>query len=136
MGKKKSKPRRDEYEEDDDNDTMAIVPVRAPDTSLEQLYLEDDVASEPVIVALVPPDLSRCQCEWRDTEVETFGPKPIVRCDQEPSVIAFQRRSRDEDQPTGSISLCANHKTMIEHMYPGQCYFRQITSEKKIGDVA
>jgi hypothetical protein len=115
--------------------TQAIERLPAPDTSL--LYLEEDAEQdEPVVVALTPPDFKRCQCEWPDQTAATFGPKPIIRCDQAPTVIAFQKRPRLEGSPTGMIALCDEHRVMIEHMYPGQCYFRTLTLDKKIGDIA
>lgn len=121
----------DEYEEDGEEVEELALATRN-DISL----LNGNQQGPPVIVTLVPPDMERCQCEWHDTTVNTFGPKPIVRCDQESTVIAFQKRDQTEHQPTGAISLCDEHRIMIEHMYPGQCYFRRITSEKKIGDIA
>ena len=136
--KRKKKDDEPEYEpepqelvriedEEDDNDDRELDPV---------LYLDDQVQGPPVIVALVPPDMDRCQCEWRDQTIETFGPKPTVRCEQEPTVVAFQKRDPDDEAATGTISLCDDHKVMVDHMYPGQCYFRRITTEKKIGDFA
>lgn len=134
-GRKKS---RQEIEEDDIAAVVtqtALQRERAKSTDLV-LYLDDSAEGGPVIMALVVPDLERCQCEWPDQTIITFGPKPIVRCDTKPTVVAFQKRDPEADDTTGAISLCDEHKVMIEHMYPGQCYFRRITSEKKIGDFA
>jgi hypothetical protein len=89
-----------------------------------------------VILALVPPDLARCQCEWPDLTHPTFGPKPITRCEQAPTVVAFQKRVPGDPEPTGAMSLCAEHRLMIDHMFPGQCYYRQVTSEKKLSGYA
>lgn len=118
-----------EHEEHEQALTRAVA--TNPDLYLDELTSQD----QSVVIALVPPDLSRCQCEWPDTEVHTFGPKPIVRCAEEPTVVAFQRRMVDDDTPTGAMSLCADHRILIEHMYPGQCYFRALSAEKKIGGV-
>jgi hypothetical protein len=120
---------------------MAIVnePIQSLAEALEQdaadvLYLAIDGAVS-VILTLVPPDLTRCQCEWRETTAETFGPKPLVRCGLPPTVVAFQKRAHS-DEPTGAMSLCDDHRVMIEHMYPNQCYFRIITPDKRIGGLA
>ena len=97
-------------------------------------YLGDDeVAREPVILALVPPDLARCQCEWPDQTLPTFGPKPITRCEHAPSVVAFQKRVPGDLNPSGAMSLCDEHKLMLDHMFPQQLFYRRVTSEKKMG---
>jgi hypothetical protein len=96
---------------------------------------DDDVEKTPVILALVPPDLLRCQCEWPDTTMETFGPKPIIRCDHPPSVVAFQKRHRADHEPTGMMALCNDHRVLVEHMYPNACYYREITHNGQIGEV-
>jgi len=135
VGKKKKDP---EYEEDEPEieDAQGLIPIE-DERELVRYLDEQVVSSEPAVILTAPPDLTRCQCEWRDTSGEvTFGPKPLVRCDQEPTVIAFQKRNPDEDNPTGAISLCDEHRALVDHMYPHQCYFRQITSDKKIGDFA
>lgn len=132
-GKKKQRDVVDDMDEVAESATSALARRERQDTVL---YLDDAAPGEPVILALVVPDLSRCQCEWPDQTVNTFGPKPIVRCAEEPTVVAFQKRDPDDDATTGAISLCDEHKVMIQHMYPGQCYFRKITPEKKIGDFA
>ena len=133
MGKKKKEP---EYEEDEPETEQGLIPID-DDRDLVRYLDADTTAGEPAITLLVPPDLTRCQCEWRDTSGDlSFGPKPLVRCDEEPTVIAYQKRNPDEDSPTGAISLCDQHKAMVDHMYPNQCYFRRITSDKKIGDFA
>ena len=122
----------DEFEDEEQTEELALA------TSLKNdvMYLNGNQQGPPVIIALVPPDMEKCQCEWPDNSVVSFGPKPTVRCDQESTVVAFQKRDPNEDAPTGAISLCDELRIMIEHMYPGQCYFRRITPEKKIGDIA
>ena len=132
MAKRKSSKKQKDDEEDDFtlSDTTALA---VQSGSGMELYLADS-SGEPVILALVPPDMERCQCEWPDTTTSTFGPKPMVRCGDEPTVVAFQKRVVNDATPTGAMSLCDDHKVMIEHMYPNQCYFRRINSEKKIGD--
>ena len=142
MSKRKRKPRHEEDHLEHihlvapDNDNDFTVPTRREVAKTDlPLYLPEELqGTNPVIVAVVPPDLTQCQCEWRDTTFDTFGPKPILRCREEPSVVAFQKRDPHDDMITGSISLCDDHKVMLEHMYPGQLYFRRISSEKKIGD--
>lgn len=146
MSKRRRKPKeRDEEDHLDlahmglakpDNDNDFTVPTRRDLVKTQlPLYLPEELqGTNPVIVAVVPPDLMQCQCEWRDTTFDTFGPKPILRCREEPSVVAFQKRDPHDDTITGAISLCDDHMVMLEHMYPGQLYFRRISSEKKIGD--
>lgn len=126
--------KRRKHKERARDEALALV---AAETATAELipYLDDDADESPVILALVPPDLSRCQCEWFDQSKPTFGPKPLVRCEQPPSVVAFQKRAQDGGEPTGAMSLCEEHRVMIEHMFPGQCYFRKVTSEHKIGTV-
>lgn len=138
MAGKKKLPHTDEPEEslhdvlvrmdDDDDDSLRELDPRR--------YLDEDTQGDPVFTVLAPPDLSRCQCEWRDTTLDTFGPKPVVRCEEEPTVVAFQKRDPDSVRPTGVLSLCDVHHVLVEHLYPGQCYYRRITSDKKIGDFA
>jgi hypothetical protein len=129
----------EKYPADDDEATrgdIEALSVALPVEGINDivLYLDDDHSDNiPVIYAVVPPDLARCQCEWRDQSQETFGPKPGMRCDQRPTVVAFQKRVRGIDEPTGAIALCDDHKVLLQHMYPQMCYFRKITSGK-IGD--
>ena len=134
MAKRRSKKRK--HDEDDEvNDLIVVEPEElVPVAEVPDTYLTEELAAQkPALRTIVQPDLQRCQCEWRDLDVETFGPKPFTRCEQEPSWIAFQKRTNDEE-PTGMCSLCDDHKVIIEHLYPGQCYFRLITDERKIGD--
>lgn len=129
MAKRKKKD-EDEQEFDMPEERTELA-LRDP-TGL--MFLEDD--EEPaVVLALVPPDLERCQCEWPDQEIVTFGPRPRVRCDQPATCVAFQKRAQDDDTPTGAMSLCDDHRLLIEHAHPGQCYYRVITHDKKIGGV-
>ena len=118
----------------------ALPPL--PSTELARIADDDDYryldnGDDPpaVVLTLTPPDFTRCQCEWPDATAPTFGPKPMIRCDQTPTTIAFQKRLRDNPDPTGMVALCDEHRVMVEHMWPGQCYFRQITLEKKMGDL-
>lgn len=136
MKEKRRRKRRPDEEPEDE----FVVPLESSELARthadEQrliLYLSEDETGDAPILALVPPDLHQCQCEWPDISIQTFGPKPIVRCDQEPTVVAFQKRSKSDEHPTGAISLCHEHHIMVEHMYPHQCYFRHISPEKKIG---
>lgn len=138
-GKKRKTEPEDDFGDEFKNDSTELVERSDDDQDLDKpspqnLYLE---RSEPVlvVVALVLPDLTQCQCEYPDTAVDTFGPRQRLRCDQEPTVVAFQKRLSDGDQPTGAISLCDDHRVVIEHMYPGQCYFRRITTDRKIGEL-
>lgn len=123
-----------------DAETQALVSRNPePETETDDLvrYLGEDAPLHgAVILALVPPDMGRCQCEWPDLTQETFGPKPIVRCEQPPTVVAFQKRVAGDSTPTGAMTLCEDHRVLIEHMYPDQCYFRRITTERKIGSFA
>jgi hypothetical protein len=123
-------------ENDDLIDTLTTLAPRTRRTETNIiLYMDrslDD--TEPVIHVLAPPDMSQCQCEWPNTTLATFGPKPIARCMEEPTMIAFQKRPEGSNEPTGAMSLCDDHKVMLEHMYPGHLYFRRITTDKKIGD--
>lgn len=130
MAKRGPKPRK--HTKKSETETTALEVLNNP-AELIPYLAEDLVDSTPVILALVPPDLTRCQCEWADQSMPTFGPKPLVRCEAVPEVVAFQKRHRGEAEPTGAMSLCEEHRTMIEHMFPGQCYFRKVTTEKKIG---
>lgn len=135
MGKRKRK-----HDEDNEAATFrpeeetTLVPRTEP---ASELYFsdDDDTEGDPVIYALVPPDLTQCQCEWPDPAQETFGPRPRQRCEQAPTVVAFQRRRTDDSSPTGAMSLCDDHRVMLEHMFPRQLYYRTITSDKKIGSV-
>ena len=143
MAKRKGKKKADEYEDEpesfEEEESQALVPAESEALAErdDTLYLDSSVTGNQAIVLLAPPDLSRCQCEWRDVSHDlSFGPKPLIRCDDEPTVIAFQKRDPDDEQPTGAVSLCDAHKAMVEHMHPDQCYFRRITSDKKIGDFA
>lgn len=115
-------------EEDDEPKSLAVAERR----DLSRHLPESEVIE--VILTLTPPDLRLCQCEWED-DVVTLGPRPRVRCDQEPAYVAFQKREADSDGPTGAMSVCENHKTLLEHMWPHQCFFRRITPEGKIGVV-
>jgi hypothetical protein len=134
VSKKRSKKSRPVDEDMDIPEETSITP-RSPAWP-EPLYLDETASDhEPVIIALTPPDLLRCQCEWSDTHLQTFGPRPVVRCEEEPTTVAFQKRGTEDDGPTGAMALCDDHRLLIEHMYPGQCYFRAITAEKKIGGV-
>ena len=128
MTKRKPRP-------DDDINTDEPTALMIPEAD-DPLYLPEGVEEEPVIVTLAPPDLNCCQCEWRDTSIETFGPKPIVRCEEEPTVVAFQKRAREDGTPTGCISLCDVHRTLFEHTFPGLLYYRRVTAEKRIGGFA
>lgn len=99
------------------------------------LYLPDGDDAVVIERAVVPPDLTQCQCEWPDPAAHTFGPQPRVRCQTEPTVVAFQKRQIDNAAPTGAISLCDDHRVLLEHMHPGQVYYRLITPERTIGAI-
>jgi hypothetical protein len=101
-------------------------------------YLQDDVPETiPVILALVPPDLTRCQCEWADATMETMGPRPRVRCEQMPTVVGFQKRARGDYDPVGAMALCGDHRVLVDHMFPGQLFYREITTvgPRQIGNI-
>lgn len=55
--------------------------------------------------ALTPPDLTRCQAEKRAGSFMTLGPRPMERCESQPTVIATERR-KGSDGRKGSMSLC------------------------------
>lgn len=119
----------------DPEDEAVTELVETHDTEESVLYLKDDMAEVQVVHAIVAPDMHQCQCEYPDPSMEaTFGPRPRLRCQEEPTVIAFQKRAQ-QDEPTGAISLCDDHRVLIDHMYPGQCYYRRVTPEKRIGNV-
>jgi hypothetical protein len=132
MAKRKRKLDDDEFEDEQEEGVTDLV--LAEEARHSVLYLEDGQEPE-VIPTVVIPDLSQCQCEWPDTSVPSIGPLPRKRCDSEPTVVAFQKRGNSMDDPTGAISLCDDHRVLVEHMYPHQCYFRRITPEKTIGGV-
>lgn len=124
--------RKKKLEAETDAAEVSLMLPEEPTSDLAYLA-EDLIQTEPVILALVPPDLLRCQCEWLDATVATFGPKPLVRCDHEPVVVAFQKRVRGDSEPTGAMALCEDHRVLLEHMYPGHLYYRRISREKQIG---
>jgi hypothetical protein len=97
------------------------------------LYLDEALDFVPIVTVVIPPDLERCQCEWPDPAATGVGPRPWVRCTQTPTVLAFQKRPSGGEAPTGVMSLCEEHRIVVEHMYPGQAYYRKITPEKRIG---
>jgi len=141
MGKKKKPSRHltDELEQEARDSALPnLVRMESEELSRPDDYrfLDSETAgAEPVVMVLIFPDVLRCQCEWPDQTVNTFGPRPLIRCEQAPTVVAFQKQEPGDTTPTGAISLCADHQILIEHMYPGQCYFREITAEKKIGGI-
>jgi hypothetical protein len=118
--------------EDPEADEVITFPTAEAQTSR---LLDRRVYGEPVIHTLLPPDLHQCQCEWPDTSVQTFGPRPLIRCEAAPTVVAFQLRHPDADTPTGAIALCDTHRILLDHMYPDQCYFRRLTSDHALGEV-
>lgn len=129
MGRKNKKKHNDE------DDEMPVMQLAPRETGVTPYFEADEEEGDPAIFTLVAPDMTQCQCEWADPHHETFGPRARVRCEQSPTVVAFQRRRMDDNQPTGTMSLCDDHRIMIEHMFPKQCYYRVITSDKKIGEV-
>lgn len=131
MSKKRPKVKKARVVRVPRESTDLVLAAEAPASDLVP-YL--DIETPPVILALTPPDLARCQCEWLDQTQATFGPRPVVRCQHPPTVVAFQKRSRDEE-PTGAMSLCADHRVMLSHMFPGQLYYRLLTHDGKYGDV-
>ncbi len=54
---------------------------------------------------LTPPDLERCQAEWKSGSFMTFGPRHMVRCEKAPIVIVTETK-KDEHGRQGSMSLC------------------------------
>lgn len=58
-------------------------------------------------VDLEPPDPKRCQAEVKAGSFMTLGPRPLIRCEKAPIVIA-EEVEPDEDGQRGSMSLCAD----------------------------
>ena len=58
---------------------------------------------------LIPPDLKRCQCEWLGGSFMTLGPRPTMRCESKPTVIAKENEPNAWDGVRGSMSLCDEH---------------------------
>lgn len=55
--------------------------------------------------ALIPPDKERCQAMRVGGSFMTFGPRPMIRCDNKPVVI-IKENKKDEDGLRGSMSVC------------------------------
>lgn len=76
---------------------------------------------------LVPPDLERCQAEWKIgcwPDAQHFlnlGPAGWQRCDKLPTWLATEKAA-----PHGSMSLCQEHRERCEEQMPGACTFEAI----------
>lgn len=79
---------------------------------------------------LIPPDSKRCQTEWQGGSFMTFGPRPMIRCDKTPVVIATEIKA-DEYGRHGSMSLCGEHMDVIQQKMPGVCTFKLIAQRKQ-----
>ena len=75
---------------------------------------------------LIPPDPERCQTEWTGGSFMTFGPRPMVRCSERPTWIATQKA-----EPRGSMSLCDEHKKVLQAKRRGVATFQTIAEWKK-----
>lgn len=70
---------------------------------------------------LISPDLKRCQTEWLDGSFMTLGPRQYVRCEAAPSWIARERK-----KPHGEMSLCREHRVVLEVQAQRTVTFRPI----------
>jgi hypothetical protein len=55
---------------------------------------------------LTPPDLKRCQAEWRGGSFMTLGPRQMERCENPPTVIVKELKPSEKDGQHGAMSLC------------------------------
>lgn len=56
---------------------------------------------------LTPVDLERCQVEVREGSFMSLGPRGMVRCHKQPSVIVKELK-KGKDGKTGSMSMCSD----------------------------
>ena len=81
-------------------------------------------------VKLIPPDKSRCQTQWLDGSFMTFGPRPMVRCEQKPVWIAVENK-KNADGQRGSMSLCGEHRQALVNKFgENYCTFKAIKESK------
>lgn len=73
----------------------------------------------------VQPDFSRCQCEWKGGSFMTLGPRQIERCPNQPTCIATEAKG-DAHGQRGSMSLCSEHRGVLEQKQPGRTTFQEI----------
>ena len=74
---------------------------------------------------LIKPDLERCQTEWLGGSFMTLGPRPTVRCEKRPVVIATEK-IQGKDGLRGSMSLCGEHMDDLQRIKPEFCVFKMI----------
>jgi hypothetical protein len=72
------------------------------------------------------PDVERCQCEWTAGSFMTLGPRPVVRCDQRPTVIAVEKQESKKFRVRGAMSLCEMHREALERQQPGMAEYRPV----------
>lgn len=77
--------------------------------------------------ALIPPDLDRCQVEWKDGSFMTLGPRQWVRCDKPPTFVA-KVKEPGKDGRRGSMAMCDEHRKVYEERSPGTATFHKITT--------
>ena len=54
-----------------------------------------------------------------------------------PTVVGFQKRVRGDYEPVGAMALCADHRVLVDHMFPQQLFYREITTvgPRQIGKI-
>lgn len=82
---------------------------------------------------LVPPDLTRCQTEWKigcwpdAAHFMNIGPADWQRCCALPVWIATEKAP-----PHGSMSLCNEHRNKCEEQQPSKATYKAIVRKAKL----
>lgn len=74
---------------------------------------------------LIPPDLLRCQVEWRDYRPFTMGGDVWhhERCAAPPAFVAMEKA-----RPHGTMSMCAEHRAVYESKHPRSATFTPVAA--------
>lgn len=65
---------------------------------------------------LDPPDMARCQAEFREGSFMTLGPRPFVRCEAKP-VYLIKEAKPGHDGRQGAMSVCESCYAVALDLY-------------------